>query len=158
MAPFRGCSRRRGDRIRRRAMPRRARPRWRHSQKAGGGSSAVEADERGGSNQHPALLEREDWTLVAWYRALTHLAREARMTVTIGRPELPAALGSAAAWPLAARAQQGERVRRIGVLTALDGGRSRKSGTYRNPASLAPIPRPGLSRVGPSRVRAINGS
>ena len=49
-------------------------------------------------------------------------------------------LGGAVAWPLAARAQQGERVRRIGVLTALDGGRSRKSGTYRNPASRHPHP------------------
>src|SRR6516162_11201272 len=49
--------------------------------------------------------------------SFTHLAREGRMTVTIGRRELLAALGGAAVLaPLAASAQEPGRIYRLGVL------------------------------------------
>src|SRR5262249_17295861 len=64
------------------------------------------ADDRSGSASCPSLNGK---TARLWRGILpsTHLAREGRMTVTIGRRELLAALGgAAAALPLAAHAQQ----------------------------------------------------
>ena len=42
------------------------------------------------------------------------------MSICLRRREFLATLGGAAAWPLAVSAQQGERVRRIGVLMPFD--------------------------------------
>jgi len=66
----------------------------------------------------------------------------------MNRREFITLLGGAAAWPLAARAQQGERVRRIGVLTA---------DTEDDPQTKARLAafRQGLERLGWSEGRNV---
>src|SRR5262249_47497264 len=76
----------------------------------------------------------------------THLAREGRMTVTIGRRELIAALGGAAAWARAASGDAGDwcpwrhLARRMGAIFGCIRSRPKGGRLHRGPERQDRIP------------------
>jgi len=69
-----------------------------------------------------------------------------------------AGLGSAAAWPLAARAQQGDRVRRIGVLMVRHQSQDRRGARARHPGNAVGHRRRGHSMKRRTFIAGLGGA
>jgi hypothetical protein len=96
-----------------------------------------------------------DRAVKAWYDPLHGMndpQPEGHMASHIGRRKFLATLAGAAAWPLAARAQQAERVRRIGLLMGVADdreGQARVTALKQGLQELGWTRRPPLAKMRP---------